>query len=309
MRLNAPALIAVCLLTSIPLQARNSQPFTIAQFADSALVADSLANFERAQPKLHAKFRAAALSLKSLEIRDETISFTDALKATKPLALKENPADLGKAMRDIEFIKVVTLNELKDALDSAKIPEERILSLRQPLTVYQQAELKSAYDRSRNRLFRYEQRYGANSPSLNFLEAGVAYALQGLYPFGPNQNGPGPLEPVLRYSTTWFLAHNESVNDLPRNFQVAALWELGLRCYWYSAPDARPSLLGLLKPSFIAAGYAAAPAERNWFFWVNEEPFDSGFFIDIGILKAAVTFGENRRIFLGRQFQIVPYLF
>lgn len=305
----APSLIAAALVAGLALPAQARNAFTFSQFADSALVADSLANFESAQPKLHAKLRAAAQSLKSLELRDESLSFTDALKATRPLALKETPADLGKAMRDVNFIKEVTLNELKDALDSAKVPPDRILSLRQPLTAYQQSELKAAYDRSRNRLFRYEQRYGANSPSLNFVEAGVAYALQGLYPFGPNQSGPGPLEPVLRYSTTWFLAHNENVNDLPRNFQVAALWELGLRCYWFSAPDARPSLLALLKPSFIAAGYAAAPAERNWFFLVNDESFDSGFFLDIGVIKAAVTFGENRRIFLGRQFQIVPHLF
>jgi len=277
--------------------------------ADSSLAADSLAGFEAVKPELHAKFRSAALSLKKMEARQDGIDFTDILKATSPQAFAEIPADLGKAMREMEFIKRVTLNELKDALVEKGVPAERIISLREPISAYQMAQLKNAYDESRNRLFRYEQRYGPGAPRLNIAEAGLAYLLQGLYPFGPNRKGPGPLEPVARYSTSWVLTYSEELEDIPRAFTVGALYEFGLRWYWYSAPDARPGFWGLLKPNFLSAGYAMAASNRPWFFLGNDESFDPGFFVDVGLIKVAMTFGDYSRVFVGKQFQFIPYLF
>lgn len=292
-------------------QRNGGEPrFTLGQLADSVWVADSLANFEAVDPKLHARVKAAVYSLRQFSRPIDELTFTDALKATKPAALDEKPADMGKVLREVEFLKQVSLNELKDALSKVEtVTTDRIISLREPITAYQRQQIQGAYDKSRNRLFRYEQRYGENAPKLNIIEAGVAYALQGLYPFGPNHRGPGPLEPVLRYSTTWVKAYDDQSLDIPREFTVSALWELGLRWYWYSAPEARPSLLGLLKPNYIAAGCALAASNRDWFFIINDEPFDPGFFVDLGFMRAAMTFGENNRVFIGRQFQVVPHLF
>jgi hypothetical protein len=284
--------------------------FTLGQLADSVWVADSLANFEAAHPKLHARLKAAVHSLRQFSRPIDELTFSDALKATQPTALDEAPADMGKVLRDVEFLKQVSLNELKEALTKVQsVTSDRIISLREPITAYQRIQIQGAYDKSRNRLFRYEQRYGENAPKLNVIEAGVSYLLQGLYPFGPNERGPGPLEPVLRYSTTWVKAYDDNSLDIPREFTVSALWELGLRWYWYSAPEARPSLLGLMKPSYIAVGCALAASNRDWFFIINDEPFDPGFFVDLGFMRAAMTFGENNRVFVGRQFQVVPHLF
>ncbi len=287
-----------------------SQPkFTLRQLADSVWTADSLAHFETFDAKLHDRVRSAVWAIRAFSDAHDDLSYSDELKATTPIALDEKPADMGKVLLDVEFLKKVSLNELKEAQTAAQIPVDRILSLREPITAYQRTQIKAAYDRSRNRLFRYEQRYGKNAPQLNVLEAGLAYALQGFYPFGPNASGPGPLEPVCRYSTTWALAYHEKSIDLPRQFTLGALWEFGLRWYWYSAPEARPSLWSLAKPTSIAAGYAMAASKRDWFLIVNDEPFDGGFFVDLGYAKVAMTFGKYQRVFIGRQFQIIPHLF
>jgi hypothetical protein len=296
-------------LIMLQAQASGSTAFTLGQLADSVWTADSLANFQAYDAKLHSRVVSAVWALRKFSQKSDAISFADELKATRPEALGEKAADMGKILMDVEFLKTVSINELKEALVAAQVPTDRILSLREPVTAFQRQEIKMAYDRSRNRLFRYEQRYGKHAPDLNLLEAGVAYALQGFYPFGPNESGPGSLEPVARYSTTWALAYMDKTVDLPREFTVAALWEIGLRWYWYSAPEARPSFLSLLKPEFIAAGYATAASKRDWFFFVNDEPFDPGFFVDIGVFKVAMTFGDNDRVFIGRQFQIFPHVF
>jgi len=310
--ISAPLSFVGILLTlgmGLALSAKNDTPFTLSQLADSALVADSLADFETVNPLLHKKLRAACATLKRVELSVDDIDFTDMLKATTPEALDEERLDLGKVLRDLELVKTLFINELKAALIAAEVDDERILSLREPVTAYQRTQLQAAYDRNRNRLFRYEQKYGPHAPRLNIFEASISYGLQGVYPFGPNQSGPGPLEPVLRYSTTWVVAYNDSLNDIPSNLQFGALWQVGLRCYLFSAPDKRPSFSSFITPSYISAGLAVASAKRNWFLLANDESWDYGAFLDIGVMQAAVTFGDNTRIFVGRQFQVIPYLF
>lgn len=305
------AFLALCLIWAQPEAQANStsKVFTLHDMADSALVADSLSKFHVAEPLLHAKLKNACLTLKSVENIKDDLGFLEILKAQNPSALKASKTDMGKVLREVELVKTLFINELKSALQAAGISDDRILSLREPITAYQRHQVQKAFERNENKLARYEQRFGPTSPKLNILEAGLTYALQAVPGFGPSDNGPGFIEPVFRYSTTYAVLYTDRSQDIPNSLIFGSLWECGMRFYWYSDANDSPSFWSLLKPLSIGVGAAFAASQRDWFFLINDETFDPGLFVDLGAIKAAMTFGDNPRIFVGRQFQLVPHLF
>jgi hypothetical protein len=86
------------------------------------------------------------------------------------------------------------------------------------------------------------------------------------------------------------------------------MWEVGIRGYLFAGPSG-PSFWDLLIPRYISAG-AAFSSHRDWFFLAHDETWEPGFFLDVGGIKGAMIFGEDDyRVFVGRQFQIIPHLF
>jgi len=279
--------------------------YTFQDLADSATVADSLAGFSSASPEMHAKLESDFALLRradSLTARPQ--SFPDLLK--KPFASTPDPVRPKDLQESVERIQDVFLNDLRPLLDSAGIPAERIRSLRKPITEFQTEDLKLAMERNDIRLSRFQQKFGPGAPRLNVLEVGFAYLLQGVPGFGPGPKGPGPLELVCAYSTSYVMVYNGA--DIPGQFMISSVWETGLRWYWFGASNSRYSFWSMLKPSYFSVG-GAFSSHRNWFFVAHDEAWEPGFFVDIGGFKSAVLFGNEVRVFLGRQFQLVPYLF
>ena len=282
-----------------------SDAYTFKDLADSAAVADSLAGFSQANPEMHAKLESDFVLLRrtdSLTARPQ--SFSDLLK--RPMTASPGPIRAKDLEQSVERIKDVFINDLRPRLDSAGVSEERSRSLRKPITEFQTEDLKLAMDRNDVRLSRFRQKFGPGAPRLNVLEVGFAYLLQGVPGFGPGPKGPGPLEPVCAYSTSYVMVYNGA--DIPGQLMISSAWETGLRWYWFGASDSPYSFWSLLKPSYLSIG-AAFSSRREWFFLAHDEAWDPGFFVDIGGFKSAVLFGDEIRVFLGRQFQLVPYLF
>ncbi len=311
-RLRAGVAAIVFGVMVIPLSVRAGQvgapAFHLSDVADSAWTADSLSDFGSKHPDLHGKLLTAIAKLRKLDSDEGPgLTLVEIMKA-KPADALGDSISLGSVHFALEFIKTLFINELRTALEEAGVSKTRIISLREPVTLYQRSQLTQAYTRNQLRLNRYAQKFGPGAPRLNVAEALLAYAFQGVYPFGPGDKGPGPLEWVAGYSTSYLLTYQDSRQDVPPELTVGAMWEVGLRGYLFAGTD-KASFTDLLIPRYIAAG-AAFGSHRDWFFLAHDEDWDPGFFVDIGGVKGAVLFGDgDYRVFIGRQFQLIPHLF
>jgi hypothetical protein len=306
------ALVGLCATLWTPVTSRAGQvstaQFHLADVADSAWVADSLADFASKNPDLHGKLLTAIAKLRKLATEDSPqLSLVEIMKARQTNVMGDS-ISLGSVHFALEFIKTLFINELRVALEEAGISKMRIISLREPVTLYQRSQLTQAYTRNQLRLNRYAQKFGPGAPRLNVLEALLAYSFQGIYPFGPGTSGPGPLEWVAGYSTSYLMMYQESRQDIPQEITVGAMWEAGLRYYLFAGTD-RVGFWDLLVPRYLAAG-AAFGSHRDWFFFAHDEDWEPGFFVDVGGIKGSVLFGDDDyRVYLGRQFQFIPHLF
>ncbi len=153
------------------------------------------------------------------------------------------------------------------------------------------------------RLRRYERKFGPGSVQLNVIEVGIAYMLQGVRGFGYHPDeGPGPLEVVASYSTTYFSYADEDV-------QIVSGAEFGLRYYYFGDDWGRGGLRGYLKPGHVSAGVVVAGAKDGPLVgpWSGESRV--GVFGAWGDLKVAWIGGANSRWLLTKQFQILPFIF
>ena len=160
-----------------------------------------------------------------------------------------------------------------------------------------------ALEQARNRLGRYERKFGPRSVQMNALEVGIAYLLQDVKGFGYDPNdGPGPWEVVASYTTTYFSYTQEEP-------QVVAASEFGVRHYNFGDGWGSGGFGGFLKPGHWSAGMVVAGEKDGPLVWPWSGDSRTGAFVAWGDVKVAYVGGSNSRWLVSKQFQILPLTF
>lgn len=153
-------------------------------------------------------------------------------------------------------------------------------------------------------LRRLERKYGPRSAKLNGLEVLLAYGLQQTPGFGIDRatGYPGPLEPVLAYSAAYLTRSDEKM-------RLVSVAEFGLRRYIFAKGWGGGGVLGMLRPAYISGGFAMTgesddPLTSPW-----QGASRYGAFFGWGEIKVAYVGGENKRLLVTQQFQIIPWVF
>lgn len=199
-------------------------------------------------------------------------------------------------------VKGLRNNEVREALEAATSREEarRVLA---PVTAFQSAQLDLSIEDSERVLRMYERKFGPSSARLNGMEVLANYALQRLPGFGPNAaSEPGPLEVIASYSPTYVTY----ADGEPRMVSVS---EFGIRHYFFGERWGGSGLKGVIRPAYMTAGLAVASEADGAMRWPWRGEARLGGFLSWGQLKVAYVAGDNQRLMLSRQFQIVPWAF
>ena len=162
-----------------------------------------------------------------------------------------------------------------------------------------------ALEQARDRLGRYERKFGPGSVQLNALEVGIAYLLQRAKGFGYDPDvGPGPLEVIASYTTTYFSYAHEEV-------QLVSAAEFGVRHYNFGGSWGRSGFPGLLKPGHWSVGAVWAGEKDGPLVLPGSGGSRFGVFGAWGDVKVAYVHGANNswRLLVSRQFQILPLMF
>ncbi len=211
----------------------------------------------------------------------------------------------GDLEASLQYVKAVSNGQLGRLLDEAVGPgqTDRLL---QPVNDLQVQQTRASLEQSMERLRHFEVKYGPNSARLNLLEAAVNhFLLRGIPAFGVDENGaPGPLELIMAYNTA-YLNYDKNANS-SNDFLLLSAAELGLRHYFFNKGWGKGNYL---KPAYVSVG-ALLASEKSGFL---RNPFDGGAqwgaFVSWGEFKLAYTFGDDNRLLLSKQFQVLPFLF
>lgn len=199
-------------------------------------------------------------------------------------------------------VKGLRNNEVKEALEAATSVEEarRVLA---PVTAFQSAQLDLSIEDSERVLRMYERKFGPASARLNGIEVLLNYTMQRLPGFGPNAaSEPGPLEVIASYSPTYLTY----ADGEPR---MVSLSEFGLRHYFFGDSWGGSGLNGVIRPAYMTLGLAVASEDDGALRWPWRGEARLGGFLSWGQVKVAYVAGDNRRLMVSRQFQIVPWAF
>jgi|GEM_PF-6295752 len=209
--------------------------------------------------------------------------------------------------RALQFVKKTANDPIIDSMLQA-IGRDNLTA---PVYKFQKEQLEASLKQSQVKLDRYEKKYGPKSARLNLAEAAVnLFVLRGCSLFGTGENGPGPLEFISAYSSSYVTAYDAEAKKTFDDIGVVSAFEIGLRYYFLREGWGEEGFCNILcKPGFATAGLLITGEEAGFL----KSPFRGkealGFFISWGGLKAGYTGGDNSRILLSRQFQVVPYLF
>lgn len=199
-------------------------------------------------------------------------------------------------------VKGLRNNEVREALEAATSSAEASQILA-PVTAFQLEELSISINNSIRVVRMYERKFGPNSARLNGAETILNYGLQRVRWFGPNDDGePGPLEAIASYSPTY-------MSYVDGKAVMVSASEIGLRRYFFGDHWGRRGIKGLMRPAFATLGLAVAGEKDGALQWPWQGDSRLGGFVSWGELKVAYVAGENRRLMVSRQFQIVPWVF
>ena len=179
-----------------------------------------------------------------------------------------------------------------------------------PMDELETRVLRLAQAQNAEKLRRYEIKYGPESARLNIVEVLLNYAAErpSWSPFGPDENGPSPLEIVATYSTSE-LTGSKSKSATFRPHVVSGA-HAGLRYYRFGASTARGSRFQrFLKPQHVGAGMFFMGATDHPLISPFEKRMRSGGFLDWGLARTGVVVGRDWRAVIGVGKQILPYLF
>ena len=162
----------------------------------------------------------------------------------------------------------------------------------------------AARDRALARLARYERKLGPRSARLNFPEVLLNYAAQRWVPgFRPTPlGGPSPWELVASYVPGY-------VTMVGGRAEPVSASEFGLRRYLFGEKFSQPGLLGLVLPTYWAVGVVTASDRNGALVWPWQGADRSGAYVSWGTIKLAYIKRDRGTWLMGKQFQIVPFVF
>jgi hypothetical protein len=168
----------------------------------------------------------------------------------------------------------------------------------------QQLFTLGARDRALARLARYERKLGPRSARLNFPEVLLNYAAQRWVPgFRPTPlGGPSPWELVASYAPGYATMVGGRVEPVSAS-------EFGLRRYLFGDRFSQPGLLGLVLPTYWAVGVVTASDRNGALVWPWQGADRSGAYVSWGTIKLAYIKRDRGTWLMGKQFQIVPFVF
>lgn len=201
----------------------------------------------------------------------------------------------------IDAIKAVT-NVVLPALGASAPELDRLVI---ELT---EAEQKYALQWDLEVLRRLERKYGPGSAKLNGIEVLIAYGLQSVPQFGVARSGekkglPGPFEVVFAYTPSYITRAKEQA-------RLVSVLEAGLRQYFFGDKWGRRSgKWSWLRPAYTSYGLAVSSGSDDPLRapWEGDARF--GAFFGWGKLKLAWLAGDDQRVLVTQQFQLVPWVF
>lgn len=203
------------------------------------------------------------------------------------------PAELGLA---IDTIKRVA-NSVLTASSISPVLQHSIVEL-------MQAEDAEGLAWDLDTLKQFERKFGPGSAKLNGVEVLASYLLQRLPAFGVSAAGrPGPLEPVIAYAPSY-------MSRSAGKTRMIGVTEVGLRRYIFANGwGARTGRFAWLKPAYTSFGVAIAGRsdEPMTAPWQGASRF--GAFVGWGAIKVAYLAGDDQRLLVTQQFQLVPWVF
>ena len=168
----------------------------------------------------------------------------------------------------------------------------------------QQLFTLGARDRALTRLTKYERKLGPNSARLNFPEVLLNYAAQRWVPgFRPTPlSGPSPWEVVASYVP-------EYATIVDGHVEPVSASEFGVRRYLFGKRFGQPGLLGFVLPTYWSVGVVTASDRNGALVWPWQGADRSGAFLSWATFKVAYIKRDRGTWLMGKQFQIVPFVF
>jgi hypothetical protein len=191
-----------------------------------------------------------------------------------------------------------------------KLSRESLDSLYKPIDDFGTQVLVKARAANQEKLRRFYIKYGPESPRLNLAEVGINYLGQLFIPgLLPSEDGmPSPYELVATYRTTDLTAAQSDAGHVTG--RVVASAQVGLRMYGFSETCGKGGrFVDLLDPCHSSAGAFLmgprdAPLQRLW-----GSGQRAGVYLARGKYHLGYVFGAEKRLVIGVDQQLVPYVF
>jgi len=274
---------------------------TVGTLLASASAGDSIAKLRTVSPALHAKLGEMRMRLARATLHPLPLQSVATGRATFGVVLRRN----GVTPNDVELAALDTLARLMEEEFSAVlrplIGRDRTTQLLTPVDAFNAALRRQSVAASREKLQRFERKYGPGAPVRNLAEVGLNYLAQWAPGFAPNAEGwPSRAELIASYVPTYLIVPSGDVKA-----GAATVAEVGARFYLWKEGWGRR----LLRPGYVSFG-AVLAGERDG---AMQSPFAGasrfGGFVGWGNAKVAVIGGRNARVLVTRQVQLVPWVF
>lgn len=274
----------------------------VARFADTMPL-----QYERLQRQLDALARTAldtlpidAVARASMASRESgRASFLRVARWSSRSAVAVLAPSEGAALDSLARISLQFLPELLEQRVSADSTD----ALLAPISAFNRARLTESLAQSLEKLRRYEQKFGPQSPKLNAAEVALNFVAQSLPPFRPSADGwPSAFEVIASYVPTYLTERDGRV-------QAWTVLEAGIRRYSFGEGWGADGWSGVIRPGHVSAGLAVINGTAG----ALGEPWRGdprlGAFVAWGSAKIAFVGGDGPRLLITRQVQIIPFVF
>ena len=192
--------------------------------------------------------------------------------------------------------------------------DSAVAAITKPIADVHLIQLRTGIERNGEKLRRYKIKYGPTSARLNLLETGLNYwALQAVPGIRSSDQGPGHLEVIASYTTSYLILLKSDAGDFTSSPTLTSVFEGGFRYYIFRPGWGQEGVVNrILRPSYLTFGGLFGDREDGFLRLPIEEGFRWGLFGSWGDVKLALN-GLNdwdtSQILISRQFQFIPYFF
>jgi hypothetical protein len=198
---------------------------------------------------------------------------------------------------------VVAIDTIKQVTSSILPSSVLTQELRDRVNALQVPGIEAGQQWNLETLRRLERKYGPKSAKLNGIEVVAAYLLQRNAAFGVDATGrPGPFEVICAYGPTYLTRSDDKM-------RVVGVAEVGLRQYIFKENWGGTGRFAFLRPGYLSYGMAVSGRDDDPMRppWQGASRF--GAFFGWGAMKVAWLGGDDQRVLITQQFQLLPFIF